>query len=54
MDEGWIGGCDNRKLNIDAQDAQDNQDGTLLHGKLTWAMTRCGIADAREQRPVVS
>ena len=49
-----IGGCDNQKLNIDAQDAQDNRDGTLLHEKLASAMTRRGIADAREWRPVVS
>ena len=40
MDEVWIGECDTRKLNIDAQDAQDKQDGTLLHEKLTSAMTR--------------
>ena len=48
MDKMWIGGCDNRKLNIDAQDAQDNREGTLLHEKLTSAMIRCGIADAQE------
>ena len=48
VDEVWIGECGNRKLNIDAQDAQDKQDGTLLQGKLTSAMTRCGLAHARE------
>ncbi len=48
MDEGWIGECDNRKLNMDTQDAQDYQGGALLQGKLTSAMTRCGMADAQE------
>ena len=37
-----------QKLNIDAQDAQDNQAGTLLHEKLTSAMIRFGFADAQE------
>ena len=37
-----------QKLNIDAQDAQDKQDGTLLHEKLTSAMIACGFADAQE------
>ena len=37
-----------QKLNMDAQDAQDNQDGTLLHEKLTPAMIRFGFADAQE------
>ena len=32
MDEGWIGECDNRKLNMDTQDAQDYQGGALLQG----------------------
>ena len=35
-------------MNIDAQDAQDKQDGTLLHGNLTSAMIACGIADAQD------
>ena len=35
-------------MNIDAQDAQDKQDETLLYGKPTPAMIRFGIADARE------
>ena len=38
----------NQELNIDAQDAQDNRDRTLLHEKLTSAVTRGGIADAQE------
>ena len=29
-------------FNIDAQDAQDNQDGRLLHERLTPAMIACG------------
>ena len=33
------------KLNIDAQDAQDNQDGRLLHETLTRAMIVCGFED---------
>ena len=37
-----------QKLNMDAQDAQDNQDGTLLHAELTPAMIRFGFADAQE------
>ena len=37
-----------QKLNMDAQDAQDNQDGTLLHEKLTAPMIRFGFADAQE------
>ena len=39
---------------MDAQDAQDNQDGTLLHKKLTPAMIRFGIADAQENKLAVS
>ena len=35
---------------MDAQDAQDNQDETLLHKKLTPAMIRCGIADAQDYK----
>ncbi len=37
-----------QKLNMDAQDAQDNQDETLLHEKLTRSMIRFGFADAQE------
>ena len=37
-----------RIMNINAQDAQDNRDGTLLHGKLIPAKIRCGNADAQE------
>ena len=33
---------------MDAQDAQDNQDETLLHEKLTPAMIRFEFADAQE------
>ena len=33
---------------MDAQDAQDNQDETLLDEKLTSAMIRFGFADAQE------
>ena len=32
-------------LNMDAQDAQDNQDATLLHERLTPAVIGCGFAD---------
>ena len=32
-------------LNMDAQDAQDNQDPTLLHERLTPAMTASGLAE---------
>ena len=35
---------------MDAQDAQDNQDETLLHAELTPAMIRCGIADTQENK----
>ena len=31
-------------INIDAQDAQDNQEGKLLHKRLTQAMIACGFA----------
>ena len=48
IDGGVDWGCDNRKLNMDAQDTQDKQDGTLLRKKPTSAMARCGIANARE------
>ena len=42
------------KLNIDAQDAQDNQDGRLLQETLTRAMIGCGFEDVREHKPAVS
>ena len=42
------------KLNIDAQDAQDNQDGRLLQETLTRAMIACGFEDVREHKPAVS
>ena len=35
-------------------DAQDKQGGTLLHGKLTPAMIRCGLADAQDAKAAVS
>ena len=40
--------------NIDAQDAQDNQDGRLLQETLTRAMIACGFEDVREHKPAVS
>ena len=43
-----------QKLNIDAQDAQDNQAGTLLHEKLTGAKIRYAFADTQECKPAVS
>ena len=42
------------KWNIDAQDAQDNQDGRLLQETLTRAMIGCGFEDVREHKPAVS
>ena len=39
------------KWNIDAQ---DNQDGRLLHETLTRAMIACGFEDVREHKPAVS
>ena len=42
------------KLNIDAQDTQDNQDGRLLQETLTRAMIVCGFEDVREHKPAVS
>ena len=42
------------KLNIDAQDAQDNQAGRLLQETLTRAMIVCGFEDVREHKPAVS
>ena len=41
-------------MNMDAQDAQDNQDEGLLRGELTPAMIRCGLADAQDYKPAVS
>ena len=35
---------------MDGQDAQDNQDGTPVHKKLTPAMIRYGFADAQDFR----
>ena len=37
-----------KKLNMDAQDAQDKQAETLLHAELTSAMIRFEFADAQE------
>ena len=42
------------KLNIDAQDAQDNQDGRLLQETRTRAMIACGFEDVRDYKPAVS
>ena len=39
---------------MDAQDAQDNQHGTLLHERLTPAMIDCGFADVQNCKPAVS
>ena len=39
-------------MNMDAQDAQDNQDGTLLHEKPAPAMIVCGIVDTQEYKLV--
>ena len=41
-------------MNIDAQDAQDNQDRRLLQETLTRAMIVCGFEDVREHKPAVS
>ena len=41
-------------MNIDAQDAQDNQDGRLLQETRTRAMIVCGFEDVREHKPAVS
>ena len=41
-------------MNIDAQDAQDNQDGRLLQETLTRAMIACRFEDVREHKPAVS
>ena len=42
------------RLNMDAQDAQDNQDATLLHKRLTPAMVAYGFADVQDCKPAVS
>ena len=39
---------------MDTQDGQDNQDGTLLHGRLTPAMIVCGLADVQDCKPAIS
>jgi len=36
---------------MDAQDAQDNQDPTLVHERLTPAMTASGLADVQDCKP---
>ena len=41
-------------FNIDAQDAQDNQDGRLLHETLAPAMIACGFTDVQQYKPAVS
>ena len=41
-------------LNMDAQDAQDNQDGTVLHGKWTPAMIAHGFVDVQDDEAAVS
>ena len=41
-------------IDMDAQDAQDNQDGTLLHEKPARAMIVCEIADTRDYKLAVS
>ena len=39
---------------MDAQDAQDNQNRTLLSEKLTSAMIACGFVEVRECKPAFS
>ena len=39
---------------MDAQDAQDNQEATLLHDKPTPAMILCGFADVLDCKPAAS
>ena len=39
---------------MDAQDAQDNQDGTQQYERLTPAMIACGFADVKDCKPAVS
>ena len=46
--------CKRLTINMDAQDAQDNQDGTPLHEKPATAMIVCGFADAQDYRLAVS
>ena len=41
-------------FNIDAQDAQENQDGRLLHERQTPAMIANGFADVQDYKPAVS
>ena len=41
-------------MNIDRQDAQDEQDERFLHEKLAQPMTRCGLAAAQENKLAVS
>ena len=41
-------------LNIDAQDAQDNQDRRLSHERLTPAMIACRIAEVQDCKVAVS
>ena len=41
-------------MNMDAQDAQDNQDGRLLHEKPAPALIVCGFADAQEYKLAVT
>ena len=41
-------------INMDAQDAQDIQDGTLLHEKPAPAMIVCGFAEAQDYKLAVS
>ena len=45
---------DVNQKSMDRQDAQDNQDETLLHEKLTGAKIRYAFADAQECKPTVS
>ena len=46
--------CKRLIINMDAQDAQDNQYGTLLHEKPAPAMIVCGFADAQDYQLAVS
>ena len=41
-------------LNIDAQDAQDNQYETLRHERLAPAMIASGLTDVEESKPALS
>ena len=41
-------------MTIDAQDAQDEQDESLLHEKPAPAMIACGFADAQDYKLAVS